>query len=409
MTHSDTQREGEGSQTGLRRANARRVVETLRREGPSSQALLARRSGLSRATVNNIVHSLVGEGVVRITDGPTGRESTVSLVAATGSLVALDVSHRLIRGSLVSFEQQSRFDELVDLGRDPEARADVAALTTVVERLLERSDAPREDILQVCVALRAPYDSIRGRAHPTSFLPALEEVDIKAALEQNLQLPVFVDNDANFSALAEWAWGAAGGADHFYYVESSESIGSGFVLHGYIYRGSNGAAGEIGHVVVDARGTLCTCGSRGCLAAVASGRAILLQLQAAGNPQPSVRAVIEGAHAGDPSCVCILGEAGQYLGQALSHVVRILAPSVVVIGGSLAAAGPLVINGVRAALDARSLGGGAPQVRVAVGMLRGDMCTLGCVVHVLMEHGGGISELPEWLLKPVPRLLQNAG
>lgn len=397
----DTRRNGDGSQRGLRRTNARRVVETLRREGPSSQALLARRSGLSRAAVNNIVHSLVSDGILQLTEGATARETTVSLIAATGSVVAIDLGHQRIRACVVSFDREIRFDEVVDVSREPELRGNVETVAALVSKLLDDAGVPRAEVTQVCVALHAPYDTLAGTVSPSSFLPGLQGLDIRAALEEHLQLPVFADNDANFSALAEWAWGAGHGADHFFYVESSDSVGSGFVLRGEVYRGSNGTAGEIGHVVVDERGALCTCGSRGCLAAVASGRAILRQLQAAGNPKPSVRAVIESARAGDASCVRILEEAGQYLGRALAHVVRILAPGVVVIGGSLAAAGPLVLDNVRSALEAGKLGSGAPNIRVAVGLLRSDMCVLGCIAHALTENSGGIHELPEWLMKPV--------
>lgn len=400
MSIGDTQRNGAGSQRGLRRANAKRLIDTLRKEGPSSQALLARRSGLSRATVNNIIHSLVDDGVVQITAGATGRESMVSLVAATGAVIAIEVGPQRIRGSIVSFDRETRQDKTVDLDLDNGTYGDIESITTLISDLLEYTEIPASEVSRICVGLHAPYSIEAGTIAPSSFLPVLDGVDVREVLEQKFELPVHVDNDANFAALAEWAWGSGHGTDHFYYIECSSSIGSGIVLHGRVYHGSSGTAGEIGHVVIDDRGALCTCGSRGCLAAVASGRAILLQLQEAGNPKPSLRAVIDSALAGDASCIRVLAEAGHYIGRALAHVVRLIAPRVIAVGGGLALAGPLVLDGIRSELSPANLGGGAPPVDVAVGLLRGDMCILGCVAHVLDQTGGGISEIPTWLLEP---------
>jgi predicted NBD/HSP70 family sugar kinase len=329
-------------------------------------------------------------------------------VANQGALIAIDLGHQRIHGAIVSFDTRTRLDEVVDLARQHDAGSDVETVTALVTRLLERAGTAREDVMTVCVGLHAPFDARSGNISPSAILPGWEGYDVRSALSKQLQAEVVVDNDANFAALAEWTWGAGRGTNDFFYVKSSEGIGSGLVINGAVYSGGNGMAGEIGHIVVDDRGAICNCGNRGCLSAVASGRALLLQLRAAGNQQASLQEIIGGARAGDAACARVLGEAGRYIGTALAHVVKVMAPSTIAVGGELASAGPLVFDGMRAVLAENSLRTVSPPVTVREGVLRNDVCILGCVAHVLATRGSGISDIPEWLLHPVGHRKQES-
>lgn len=399
MVADDTS-ERSGSQSALRRANERRVIDALRELGPTSQAALSRRAGLSRSAVNGIVRALSEEGTVAVRPGSSARETEVSLVTANGALIAIDLGHQRLHGSVISFERELRIDEVVDLVREHEAQLDVSTVAALVDRLLERSGLRREEVQRVCVGLHAPYETLSHTISPLGILAGWEGLDVEAVLSEALGLPVTVDNDANLAALAEWTWGAGRGTRDFLYVKSSNGIGSGLILNGLVYRGANGMAGELGHVVVDDRGALCNCGNRGCLSAVASGRALLLELAAAGQPRNSLQEVIADARAGDLACRRILGEAGRYLGLALSHAVKLIAPSTIAFGGELAAAGSLIFDSVRAELEANSLQTTSGMPRLEQGLRRGDMCILGCAASALASMDSGVSELPAWLLAP---------
>lgn len=404
---ADDRVDGAGSQSALRRSNERQLLAALRESGPMSQAALARTIGLSRSAVNSIVRSLEGEGLVVVRAGATGRETEVALVGASGALIAIDLGHQRLHGSVISFDNESRVDEVVDIRREHDAQADVPTVVALVDRLLARSGIDRATILRVCVGLHAPYESVSHTISPSAILPGWEGLDVEAVLSERLGMPVVVDNDANFAALAEWTWGAGRGAREFLYVKSSNGIGSGLVLGGQVYRGANGMAGELGHVVVDDRGALCNCGNRGCLSAVASGRALLLELATAGAPRESLQQVIADARAGDLACRRILAEAGRHIGLGLAHAVKLIAPSTIVLGGELAAAGPLIFESIGAELAANSLQTKNGPPRVEPGILRGDMCILGCAASVLAEIGSGMSELPTWMLAPAGRRMQE--
>ena len=288
---ADVVSEGSGSQSALRRTNERSTLHALRSLGPSSQAELAREVGLSRSAVNGIVRALEAEGLVEVRPGTSGRETRVVLRGARGAVLAVDLGHQRLHGSLVSFDGETRLDEVVDLGREHDGHADVSTVADLVERLIERSALPRDGFRRVYVGLHAPYDALAGAISQSGILPGWEGLGVEAALETRLGIPITVDNDANFAALAEWTWGVARGSDVLLYVKSSNGIGSGLVFGGRVFRGANGMAGELGHVVVDDRGALCNCGNRGCLSAVASGRALLADLAAAGAPRASLQAV----------------------------------------------------------------------------------------------------------------------
>lgn len=391
---------GTGSQSALRRSNERHLLDTLRETGPISQAALARQIGLSRSAVNGIVRSLEGEGLVQVRAGASGRETEVTLAGARGALIAIDLGHRRMHGSIISFTGELRLDEVMDLGREHEAQSDVSTVAALVDRLLEQSGIPRTEIVRVCVGLHAPFETPTRTISPSGILPGWEGLDVEQVLGEKLGLDVEVDNDANFAALAEWTWGAGRGARNFLYIKSSNGIGSGLVLGNQVYRGSTGMAGELGHIVVDDRGALCNCGNRGCLSAVASGRALLLQLAAAGNPRDSLQEVIADARAGDLACRRVLDEAGRYIGVALSHAVKLIAPQTIAIGGELAAAGSLIFDSVRRELEANSLQTISSLPQLEQGLRRGDMCILGCAASVLASQSRGLSELPAWLLAP---------
>jgi glucokinase len=185
------------------------------------------------------------------------------------------------------------------------------------------------------------------------FSPNLkwQNVDLKKELEDAIGLPVWLENDANLAALGEYRYGAGQGYEEFIYITVSTGVGGGLILDGRIYSGAFGGAGEFGHVIVAPEGPLCSCGNRGCLEGVASGRAIKRDAQAmiragqgermlalAGGVVERVdaRIVGEAAREGDQAAEEILAAAGRYLGIAIASVSNLLNPAAFIIGGGVA-------------------------------------------------------------------------
>ena len=186
------------------------------------------------------------------------------------------------------------------------------------------------------VGTPGPLDFERGVVRFAPNVPGMVDFPLRARLEELLGLPVAVENDANAAALAEHHLGAAKGAASSLYVTVSTGIGGGVVLGGRVLHGAFGQGGEVGHIVVDPAGPPCGCGDRGCLEAVASGRA--LERDAAyvfGRPVP----VPELFSLPDPRARALTTASARWLGIALASLQRVLDPEVVVIGGGVALGG----------------------------------------------------------------------
>lgn len=231
-------------------------------------------------------------------------------------------------------------------------------------------------------------------------LPLWAGVHLQPVLEDRLGLPVFVDKDANFAALAEWTWGAGRGTRDFFYVNCGNGIGGALLIDGKVYRRGNGLTGEIGHIVLDEGGELCRCGGRGCLSTFVSEPYLLRHLQAS-VPRDSLEQLIDSARAGDPACQRVLVEAGRYLGGALANTAKVIAPSVVAIGGRLAQAGPLLFESVRSSVEMRSLRTTGHRVEIRQAIIGPDAVLLGGIAFSGDVLGEGLSDLPDWMM-PIP-------
>lgn len=387
---------GVGSHSATRAANERRIIDALRLEGPSSQAHLARRTGLARGTVNSIVKSLHSAGSVLVRE-VNGRESSISLVTTSGAVLAMDIGPASVRAAAISLQTQKRTDMTRDVRHLPAGPPRIDVVAELVDELLATSELAREQITGTSVAVRAPLDSRSETILPFTAMTGWQGLPLRAMLEERLGLEVTVDKDTNFAALAEWTWGVGRGTRDFLYVNWSTTLAASLILDSKVHRGATGLTAELGHIGLDEGGAVCACGNRGCLTTYVSGRFLLLQLQTAGEPRNGLFDVIKEARSGDPACIRVLADAGRHLGHVLGDVSKIVAPSVIGVGGELTAAGPLVFDSLTSSLAANSLRSSIPGTVARIATIRRDQSILGGIAHSLANQGTGLSELPEWL------------
>lgn len=187
-----------------------------------------------------------------------------------------------------------------------------------------------------------------------------EQIPFGALMRERFAVPVVVDNDANFAALAEARIGVSQGHLHSIMITLGTGIGGGLILNGAIFRGAS-FAGEIGHFVVDAGGPACTCGQKGCWETFVSGRRLdqMARDIAARHPHgavaklaqgetPSGSTLTEAAVAGDSIAREHLVEMAEWLGLGIANLIAVLDPQIIVIGGGAAAAGELLLAPTRA-------------------------------------------------------------
>jgi glucokinase len=253
-----------------------------------------------------------------------------------------------------------------------------STLDTFVEAVEEvRAAAP--DVEAVGFGIPSLVRPDTGVSVWSNHLP-LDDVPFRDLMSERLGLPVHVDNDANLALLAEHRRGAARGASQALMLALGTGIGGGIVIDGKVYRGATGAAGELGHLVVDLHGAECPgdCPGHGCLEVVASGAAIGLAGEVAGGERPesaigrrlaageevSGQYVTELAHSGDEAAVAALAAVGRRLGAGLVGLVNVFNPEVIVIGGGAVAAGELLLGPAREQVERYALPPSREAVRI---------------------------------------------
>jgi len=245
-----------------------------------------------------------------------------------------------------------------------------ALLETTLDAVQEMRESTDAEIAAVGFGIPALIDQRTGTAVISVHLP-LAELAFGDVMTERIGLPVFVDNDANVTALAEHRSGAAHGAREVVVLTIGTGIGGGLIIRDQVYRGSVGAGAELGHVVIDMDGPPCqgNCPNRGCVEALASGTALVREAHRIAGERPhsglgralsSGRAlmgplVTELAHDGDEAALDVIALIGSRLGVAIASFVNIFNPEVVVIGGGVIAAGELLLGPAREVVAARAL------------------------------------------------------
>ncbi|MBF9071438.1 ROK family transcriptional regulator [Streptacidiphilus fuscans] len=376
-----------GSQSSLHRANLERVLRAVRMAGSLTQAEIARSTGLSAATVSNIVRELSEAGTVVVTPTSSGgrRARSVSLSADAGIVVGVDFGHSHLRVAIGNLAHRVLAEESEPLDTDASAEQGFGRTEQLVARLLEQTGFAPEKVIGVGLGVPGPIDVETGALGSTSILPGWSGISPAKELSSRLGMAVRVDNDANLGALGELVWGAGRGLSDLAYIKVASGVGAGLVIAGQIYRGPGGTAGEIGHITLDEAGPVCRCGNRGCLETFVGARHILGLLQQSHGQELSIPRVVELAQRGDLGCRRVLADAGRQIGSGVATMCNLLNPRRVILGGDLAEAGDLVLDPIRESVARYAIPSAARQLSVVPGTLGGRAEVLGALALVMSE------------------------
>lgn len=377
-----------GSQSALRLSNQQRLIRTLLDVGPLTQAELSRQTGLSTATVSNIVRALLGRGLVTTSQvTSSGRRAiAVSVVGAGAVAAGIDFGRRHTRVVIASPGYELIAEDAIDTDLEQDARGRLDAAATLLARTLVKAGRARTSVLGVGVGIPGSIDRRTGTAAEFSILPEWSGVSEKA-IAARLKLPVFLENDANLGALAEVTWGPHTGTANLVFVKIATGIGAGLILNGVRYHGSIGVSGEIGHTPIHEHGMLCRCGNRGCLETVASTR-IMLELLG-GAPVPSVTPadIVRNGLAGDRPTVRVIEDGGFAIGRSLASIANLINPDTFIIGGPLAGLAEVLLAPIRHGFTRYALPVVAESTVLAVSLLGDKAEALGAAALVLQQPG----------------------
>lgn len=360
------------------------VLELIRERGPLTRGDVLDITGLSRMTVSSRIDALLDAGLIvergieRVTGGRPSRRLEFNPSHATVIAASVDTTHTTVAltdlaGRVLATE---RVDVAVADGPDQ-------TLNVIAERAkaLLAAAPGGERVAAIGISVPGPVDPDTGRPSQPPIMPGWDAYPIAEHLGDALGVPVLVANDADAAALGEQR-AAHPGSRSLCFIKVSSGIGTGIVIGGQVYRGADGGAGDIGHVKIAGNDDkVCQCGAHGCLAAVASGRAVATALTAIGKPAASGTDVGVYLAAGDTDAARLTQEAGRVIGEVVATVVSLLNPAEVVLGGMMASA-PL-LTGVRETLYPRSLPRATRHLTVSLSTLGADAATVGLAALVV--------------------------
>lgn len=278
----------------------------------------------------------------------------------------------------------------------------------LLAEVLARASAAGWRVVAAGVGFGGPVDPESGVVRTSHHVPGWSGFPLRQALAERFALPVVLENDARAATLGELYFGAGRGHHHMVYINIGTGIGGGLVLNGRLYRGATTTAGEIGHTRVLPGGPPCPCGGRGCLEALASGPSIARRARSAvrqdptagtallaaagGNPQAVTSHHVAAAAAqGDPLAAQLVEETAEYLALAVTSLVNLLNPTLVVFGGGVAEAGELLLHPVRQRVRQWALPPAGEAVTIAQAGLGYDAGVLGAAALAL-EHIGALPD-----------------
>jgi predicted NBD/HSP70 family sugar kinase len=350
--------------------NRLRVLDAVREHGALTQVEIAAVTGLSPATVSNMVKELhLADAVVLTPSVRNGRRAVqVSLAAASGLLAAIVFGDRDVRVAIGTGGGEMIGHKRLPLPADHPGDEGISRASRLLHEVVEASGHSMPEVRAATVGLPAPIDTVSGQVGSDGILPRWRGVEVAGSMQEVLGVNVLLDNTANLAAVGESKHGALRDVRNGVFVKASYGIGAGLILGGELYRGSAGTAGEIGHVTIDEDGPLCRCGNRGCLDTFVGSEALLRALRPS-HGDLSLRDVLKRALEGDPGCVRVLGDAGRHLGAAVANVVNLLNPEVVAVGGQLALVGDILLEPMRTAVERRAIPSAVHSLTIRIGEL----------------------------------------
>lgn len=363
------------------------VLDLIRRGRATTRGDVREVTGLSRMTVAQRIDALlaarliVEDGTGPATGGRRPRRLRFNVDHSTVITASVETTHTMTAVTDLAGRVMVRDRIATDVSDGPEAT--LHAIERSVRALLDGlgTSAPAPGGLGI--SLPGPIDPSTSRPSEPPLMPGWDGYPVPDQLAGSFGVPVVVSNDADAAAFGEFTTGFAD-TPSLCLVKVSTGIGTGIVIDGKVYHGAGGGSGDIGHVrLLDHPGAVCQCGARGCLAAVAGGRAVAAALRERGHRVSSGSDVGALLARGVPDAGRLTQEAGRVIGRVMATVVCLLDPAVLLVGGALASA-PL-LAGVRESLYPLSPPRATRHLTLQLATLGEDAATTG-LARLVVEH-----------------------
>ncbi|MBP8933679.1 MAG: ROK family protein [Candidatus Atribacteria bacterium] len=386
------------------------VKNIVRTDGPISRIALNKLTGMRPASVTDVTKELIKEGIIKEIGYETSkrgrRKVLLDINRDCGRVITLDFNSNRILGLGVDLKlgicyrsrrnipNQSGKDEIIQIMKD------------ILYEIIESPPVKIAPILGIGIADPGIVDGNSGVSILTTQMKGWENVPLKAIMESEFGYPSFLESDTRCRIIAEKHLGAGKMKNDILMVELSSGIGAGMMSEGRLFRGSQGSAGELGHMMVLENGPYCNCGSRGCLEAVASSGAIIRKLQDAiksgaasslakachgDTSQIDINMISQAVEDGDKLSLQIVEEAGRFIGEAIANTINLLNPEIVILTGELLAFSDFILNTIEGMVRRQALSYNTKNVHIVLAEVGEEAAALGMAAVVLDK----IFQVPE--------------
>jgi len=336
-----------------------RLLQLFRDGQPHTKAEMAEITGLARSTISLRLDPLIELGLIAPATSATstgGRPSARLLLNEESYVVAgvdFGATHAVASLADLSGKILVSIDTKRQISDGPEVC--LRWMIEEIRHLLAGLNIEEDRLLAIGIGVPGPVEHESGKPANPPIMPGWDSFDIPARVNQDLKAKVLVDNDVNVMAVGERHL-TYPDVDHLIFLKAATGIGSGIISDGHLQRGSQGTAGDIGHVRVSRGDNIaCRCGNYGCLEAVAGSPAVIKNVNDAGLPVRNMSDLVDATKRSKVEAIQAVRQAGRDIGEVLSTCVSLMNPSIIVIGGSMASAGEHLIAGVREAVYSRSM------------------------------------------------------
>ena len=382
-----------GNKALIRALNRSTVLNMIKTNDLIARAEVARRTGLSPATVTSITVDLVRDNLIfeKATGDSSGGRRPILLAINPhgGYVIGIKLTETQAISALTDLEANIITKGTDTLsGHSPEKV--VEDLVKTVSSLLDQGGIRKKQLLGVGIGLAGIIDASRGVLRQSPIYK-WQDVPLKDMLQKRINAPVYLDNDVNTLTLAERWYGSGQKVDNFLTITIGRGVGMGIVVNGRFYRGASGGAGELGHTVIDPKGPLCECGKHGCLEAYVGDPGLLRSAVEArkngllGFEAKTIEDLVRLANEGDPGARQVYAQAGELLGRSIANLVNIFNPSRIILNGEGTRAGEWIFGPMKEAIQCHAMPALASDVEIIIDRWGDDKWAYGAASLVLRE------------------------
>ncbi|RKY31791.1 MAG: hypothetical protein DRP74_04075 [Candidatus Omnitrophota bacterium] len=297
-------------------------------------------------------------------------------------IIAVDLGGTNLKIGLLNLQFKIKKKKILDTQNLGNKKNLILAIINSVKDLISKNRLKKENILGIGVGLPGPIDNQKGIVHFLPNIAGWREVRLGSILNRKLRMKVFLDNDVNLMALAENKLGAAKKYKNVVCLTLGTGVGGGIIINNSLYRGSDNASGEIGHIPLNEVGPACSCGGEACLERYVGNSIIMEEAKRLFKRDISLKELSRLAKENNRKALYLWDKVAWHLAIALAGVANLLNPDCVVIGGGVAGAGRILFDNVRKYIFERAMKIQSRRVKVVKADLGNNAGLIGAAILV---------------------------